>query len=251
MLRKVLIGAVATAALMTPSVAAADTNAVVGVAYNMQEIESTDWDRYGINGAFSHDFSNGTLLQFDAAGERIDAGGCCISAGYAAAHYGMRNDNYGLGAFVSLQEFSILSGLGVGVEGQLHMTNFVFNGSLGHLDFQDGDISGFGAQIDGAYYFSPNFAITGLYSHFSGDDDLDVEWDTYGIGGEWRFAGSPASIVLGYRHVEIEDVEGDNWTIGFNFDLGTDSLQDRARSGPSFNGASALHNNMNVLPGGI
>ena len=104
------------------------------------------------------------------------------------------------------------------------------------------------AQIDGAYFFTPNFAVTGLISHIEEDDDLDAEWDSYGIGGEWRFAGSPASVVFGYRHVEIEDVDGDTWTIGFNFDLGTDSLQDRARSGPSFNGASALHNNLHVLP---
>lgn len=250
MFKKLLAGAAATAAVMAPGLAAADTNAVVGVAYNMQEIESDDWDRYGLNGAFSHDFSNGTLLQFDAAAERFEAGGCCLSSNYGAVHYGMRNDSYALGGFVSVQEFSILAGLGVGVEGKLFLSNAVFNGSLGHVDFEDGEISATSAQIDGAYYFSPNFAVTGLISHTEGDDNLDAEWDSYGAGGEWRFAGSPASVVFGYRHVEIEDVEGDTWTVGFNFDFGTDSLQDRARSGPSFNGASALHNNIHVIPGG-
>ena len=84
MLKKLLAGAAATAALMAPGLAAADNNAVVGFTYNSQEIESTDWDRYGVNGGFSHDFSNGTLLQFDGAAERVDISGCCISTGYAA-----------------------------------------------------------------------------------------------------------------------------------------------------------------------
>ena len=248
MLKKLLAGAAATAALMAPGLAAADNNAVVGFTYNSQEIESTDWDRYGVNGGFSHDFSNGTLLQFDGAAERVDISGCCISTGYAALHYGTRNDNYGLGGFVSLEDFGFLSGLGLGLEGQLHMTNLVVNGSVGWLDFDDGDISGYAAQVDGAYFFSPNFALTGLISHTSGEDDLDAEWDTYGVGGEWRFDGSPASIAFGYRHVEIEDADGDTWTLSLNFDLGSDTLQDRARSGPSFNGAAALHNNLNVIP---
>lgn len=248
MYKKLLAGAAATAALMTPGLAAADTNAVVGVAYNMQEIESTDWDRYGINGGFSHDFSNGTLLQFDGAAERVDIGGCCLSTGYAAVHYGMRSDNHGFGGFVSLEDFGPFSGLGLGVEGQFHFTNFLLNGSLGYLDFDDAELSGYAAQIDGAYFFTPNFALTGLISYTEADEVIDADWTSYGIGGEWRFGSGPVSLVAGYRHLDIEDADGDAWTIGFNFDLGTDSLRDRARSGPSFNGASALHNNLNVLP---
>ncbi|MGH6951855.1 MAG: hypothetical protein ACREH4_13365 [Vitreimonas sp.] len=250
MFKKLLAGAAATAALMAPGLAAADDNAVVGFTYNAQEIESFDWDRYGINGAFSHDFSNGTLLQFDAAGERVDAGGCCLSTGYAAVHYGMRNDNHGFGGFLSLEDFGFVSGLGLGVEGQLHLTNVLINGSLGYVDFQDAELSGYAAQVDGAYFFTPNFAVTGLVSYTEGDEGIDADWTSYGVGGEWRFAGSPASVVFGYRHLDIEDSDGDTWTLGFNIDLGTDSLQDRSRSGPSFNGASALHNNLNVIPTG-
>lgn len=248
MFKKLLAGAAATAALMTPGFAAADNNAVVGVAYNMQEIESTDWDRYGINGAFNHDFSNGTMLQFDGAAERIDIGGCCLSTGYAAAHYGMRSENHGFGGFVSFEDFGIASGIGLGVEGQFHFTNFVANGSVGYLDFADFGLSGYSAQVDGAYFFTPNFAVTGLVSYTEEDEAFETDWTSYGIGGEWRFGSGPVSLVAGYRHLDIEDADGDTWTLGFNLDLGTDSLQDRARSGPSFNGASALHNNLNALP---
>lgn len=249
MFKKLLAGAAATAALVTPGLAAADTNAVVGVAYNLQEIESTDWDRYGVNGAFSHDFSNGTVLQFDAAAERVDFLGCCNAAGYGAVHYGVRNDNYGFGGFAGFEEIFGFSGLGLGVEGQLFFSSFVLNGSLGYLDFSDVELTGSSAQVDGAYYFTPNFAITGLVSYTEVEDALDADWTSYGVGGEWRFGSGPVSLVAGYRHLEIEDSDGDTWTIGLNFDLGTDSLQDRARSGPSFNGASALHNNLHAIPG--
>lgn len=248
MFKKLLTGAAATAALMTPGFAAADTNAVVGVAYNMQEIESTDWDRYGLNGAFSHDFSNGTVLQFDGAAERVELfGDCCISAGYAALHYGMRNESHGFGGFVGVEEFLSASGVTLGVEGQFHLTNFMVNGSLGYMDFGDIELSGYSAQVDGAYYFTPNFALTGLVSYTEENDTFETDWTSYGIGGEWRFGSGPVSLLAGYRHLEIEDVDGETWTIGLNFDLGTDSLQDRARSGPSFNGASALHNNIHAI----
>ena len=248
MLKRLLAGAAATAAVMAPGIAAADTNAVVGVAYNLQEIESTDWDRYGISGAFSHDFSNGTVLQFDGAAERIDFGFCCLSTGYAAVHYGMRSESHGFGGFVSLEEFGPISGIGVGVEGQFHFTNFLLNGSLGYLDFADAELSGYAAQVDGAYFFTPNFAVTGLISYADEDEAFETDWTSYGVGGEWRFGSGPVSLAAGYRHLEFDDSDGDTWTIGLNFDLGTDSLQDRARSGPSFNGASALHNNLNVVP---
>jgi hypothetical protein len=247
MFKKLLAGAAATAALATPGLAAADTNAVVGVAYNMQEIESFDWDRYGLSGGFSHDFSNGTVLQFDGAAERADISGCCASAGYAAVHYGVRNESHGFAGFVGVEEFFGASGIDLGVEGQFHLTNFTVNGSLGYMDFGDVDLSGYSAQVDGAYYVTPNFAITGLLSYTEESDSFDTDWTSYGVGGEWRFGSGPVSLLAGYRHLEIEDADGDTWTIGFNFDLGTDSLQDRARSGPSFNGASALHNNLHQI----
>jgi hypothetical protein len=247
MLKRLFAGAAATAALMTPGLAAADNNAVVGFTYNAQEIESFDWDRYGINGGFSHDFSNGTLLQFDGAAERIDISGCCVSAGYAAVHYGMRNENHAFGGFVGIEEFFGVSGIGLGAEGQFFFTNFMLNGSLSYMDFGDVDLSGYSAQVDGAYFVTPNFAVTGLISYTEEEDSFDTDWTSYGVGGEWRFDGSPASIVFGYRHLEIESADGDTWTIGFNVDLGTDSLHARATSGPSLNGASALHNNLHAI----
>ncbi|PZO52873.1 MAG: hypothetical protein DCF16_08350 [Alphaproteobacteria bacterium] len=246
-MKKFLVGAVATAALLTPCVASADTNAVVGVQYNSTEIESFDWDSYGINGAVSHDFSNGTLMQFDANTSRVDISACCNSSGYAALHYGVRNEGHGFGGFVVLEDFFGYSGAGLGVEGQLFMNNIVVNGSLGYVDFNDLDFSLVSGQVDGAYYFTENFAVTGLVAYTQDDGAFDEDWVTWGIGGEWRFNNSPASIELGYRAADIDDDDVSSWMIGVNLDLGTGTLRERASSGPSFNGAEALHSNLNII----
>lgn len=246
-MKKFLVGAVATAAILAPGLASADTNAVVGFQYTGAEIDSTDWDQYGINGAFSHDFAGGTYIQFDAASERVDLSGCCFSTGYAAAHYGVRNDSYAFGGFVSFDELFIYSGLGYGVEGQWYLPNMVFNGSVAYTDFSDLDVSTTSASIDGSYFFSPNLSVTGAVTMADDElygDDLTI----WGLGGEYRFANHPVSIELGYRQGEVFGEDTSAWTIGFNIDLGADSLYDRATSGPSLSGASKAHDAINAFP---
>lgn len=237
-MKKFLAGAAAAAAILAPAMASAETNAVVGIQYSNTEFDSFDFDSYGFSGAFSHDFDS-TFLQFDGEYNRIDGGGCCSSGGYGAMHYGVRNDNYAFAGVISLNDFFGTSGLGYGVEGSLYFSNFVVNGALGQVDFSDVDIGTTTIAADASYFFTPNFALNGLISHSEGDDNLDADWTTYGIGGEWRFSG-PASFTFGYRTTEIEDEEADAWTIGLNFDLGTGSLQERATSGPSMFGGRAL-----------
>jgi hypothetical protein len=246
-MKKFLIGAAATAAMLAPTVASADTNAVVGLAYSSSEVDSADWDQYGINGAFSHAFDGGTFIQFEAASERVDFGGCCFSTGYAAAHYGVRNDSYALAGFVSFDELFIYSGIGYGVEGQWYMPNMVFNGSLAATDFGDLDASTTSASVDGSYFFTPNFSVTGAVT-FADDELYGDDLTIWGIGGEYRFANNPVSIELGYRQAEVFDDDVTAWTIGFNIDLGADSLYDRATSGPSLSGASYSHQAIGIVP---
>jgi hypothetical protein len=246
-MKKILIGAAAAAALLTPAIASADTNAVVGLQYSNTDVESFDFDSYGINGAFSHDFSNATVFQFEGASTRIDAGGCCISSGYAAAHYGLRNDTYALAGFVSFDELFVYSGLGLGIEGQYYLNNIVLNGSIGYADFDDIDVSTTVASVDGTYFFTPNLGLTGLVA-VSDDEVYGDDTTTYGISGEYRLANSPTSFELGVRQTDVFDDDATVWSIGVNFDFGTGSLQERATSGPSFSGASNLHDNLSLVP---
>jgi opacity protein-like surface antigen len=247
-MKKILLGAAAAIAIAAPSVAAADTNAVVGLQYSNTDIDGFgDFDQYGLNGAFSHDMGSG-VLQMDGEMGRVDAGGCCVGNSYGAVHYGWRNDSHAFGGFAGLSDFFIASGLGVGVEGQLFLGNFNLGGSVGHVDFDDFDLDATSAQIDGAYFLTPNFAINGLVAFSEADfSGSDADWTTLGIGGEWRFDSSPFSIDAGYRNTDFDGDEADTWTVGVNWDLGTASVQDRTRTGPGFQGARNMFDVMSVL----
>ncbi len=240
-MKKLLAGAAAAAAILAPGIASADTNAVIGLQYSNTEFDGgDDADSYGFNGAFSHDLASGAVLQFDGEWNRTDAGGCCFGTSYGAVHYGVRNESYSFGGFVGLTDM-LYSGLGVGIEGQLFLGNLNLNGAIGVVDFDDADLQSFGAQIDAAYFFTPNLALTGLVAQNeidfgSGESDAT----SLGIGGEWRMSASPISFVAGYRNTDYDVGEADTWTIGVNFDLGTGSIQERTRSGPGFGGAEAV-----------
>ncbi len=247
-MKKFLAGAAAAAAILAPAMASAETNAVVGLQIGNGEVGSFDWDEIGLEGAVSHDFSNGTFLQFDGASSRVDVGGGNISNGFAAVHYGVRNDNYALAGFVSFDEVVYFSALGIGVEGQYFLPNMVFNGAIANVSVDDPiDGDSWGASLDGSYFFTPNFSLTGAVT-LTDDELFGEEVTTWGLGGEYRFNGSPFSVELGYRQADIFDEDLTHWTIGFNVDLGADTLYDRATSGPSLMGASRVHDAIGVTP---
>lgn len=239
-MKKILLGAAAALAVVAPSVAAAETTAVVTLDVSTAEIDDFDWTSYGLEGAFNHDFSNGTFMQFDASTDRIDVEGCCFSTSYAAAHYGVRNDNYALAGFVSFDELFIYSGLGLGVEGQLYLPNIVINGSVAYTDFDDADFSTTSAAIDATYFFNPNLGVTAQVN-VADDEIYGDDVTAFGLRGAYRFANSPASVELGVRQAEIYDEDVTAWTIGLTLDFGMESLQDRATRGASLSGASSAH----------
>lgn len=249
-MKKILLGAAAAMAIAAPGVAAADTNAVIGAHYSNTDFDSFDFDSYGINGAFSHDLRSGAVLQMDGRWNRLDVGSGAPDLGgsYGAVHYGMRNDAYSFAGFIGFSDFFALSGTGVGIEGQMFLGNVNLGGSLGYADY-DGELDATNVQVDGAYFFTPNLALTGVVAYTEVDfgPGGDADFTTLGIGGEWRFDGSPFSINAGYRNHDFDGGDADTWLIGFNVDLGTGSVQDRTRSGPGLTGAQALFGAIGTL----
>jgi hypothetical protein len=246
-MKKFLVGAVATAALLTPAIASADTNAVVGAQYGNTDFGAGDFDGYGINGAFSHDFSNGHIFQFDGEHGRVSTDGSPdFSDAYGAAHFGVRNQSHALAGFVSMDEFFGLSGAGFGVEGQLYLNNVVLGGSLGHVGYDDVDLGATQLQVDGSYFFTPNLAVNALVAQTEGADDFDGDITSYGVGGEYRF-NNPFSITANWRTDDFDGGDADTWTIGVNFDFGTGSLHERATTGPSLQGGRNLSEALTAL----
>lgn len=247
-MKKFLVGAVATAALLTPCVANAETNALVGIQYANTDIDDEDYDAYGFNGGFSHDLNNGWFIQMDGEYNRVDIDGCCYTDNYAAFHAGMRSENHAVAGFVSLGDFFGYSGLGYGLEGSLYWNNIVLNGVIAHEDFSDIDVAVTTYGVDGSYFFTPNFAINAEISQNEGDDAFDGSWTTYGIGGEWRMPTNGTSFTLGWSTTDYDsDFDADTLRFGVNFDLGTGSLRERASEGPSLGGAQTLNAALNGL----
>lgn len=248
-MKKFLVGAVATAALLVPAIASAETNAVVGLEFGNTDFDGGDFDRLNFNGGFSHDMNNGWLFQMDGEHGRIDESGSPeIATGYGAAHLGVRNESHALAGFVSFQDFFGISGTGFGVEGQMYLNSFVLGGSIGHADFGDADLTATSFQVDGAYYFTPNLSVNALLATSEADfgGGGEDEWTSMGVGGEFRFHG-PFSVHANWRNDEYDGYEADTWKIGFSYDFGTGSLHERATTGPSLQGASNLSDSIGGL----
>lgn len=242
-MRKVALGAAAIALMAAPGLAHADTNAVVGIDYNRVDFPFEDADVYGISGAFNHDISDWNF-QMDGYAGRASAGFCCLSTNYAAAHLGVRRENYSAAGFVALQSFSSLSGINVGVEGQMFFSQAMVEGSVSYTDWGDVDLSATNAQIDGSWFFTPDFSVNGVLGYTSADEGgSNGNFTSYGVSGEYRFANNPTSVSLGWRRLDGEGDHSDTWSIGLTFDLGTGSLQDRTTKGPSWNGARSVYDN--------
>ena len=247
-MKKLVLGAAAAAALLAPAVANAETNAVVGIDYTHLDFDSLgDANMYGINGAFNHEFSNGWQVQMDGAADRVDGGFCCINENYAAAHYGMRTDQYSFAGFVGLQSFSIFSGIDVGVEGQMHFGQASVGGSISYIDFGDVGLNAWNANLDGVYYFTPNFSVNAGAAYTNLDEGGNADYWTWNLGGEYRFDNSPFSMSLGYRQSDLDGASVDAWTVGLTLDLGTGSLQERRVKGPSWGGARSIYDNIGPL----
>ncbi|MFZ2028858.1 MAG: hypothetical protein WAU68_01000 [Vitreimonas sp.] len=249
-MKKLVLGAAAVAALLAPAIAHADTNAVVGIDYNHVNFDGgTDGNVYGLNGAFNHDFANGWQIQMDGATDRLDGGGCCVNQNYAAAHYGVRTDQYSYAGFIGLQSLSIFSGVDIGVEGQMHFNQASVGGSVAYVDFGDVDINAWNVNLDGEYYFTPNFSLNAgaAYTNLDGYFGGNIDYWNWGLGGEYRFDNSPFSVSLGYRQLDADGGQVDTWSIGLTMDLGTGSLQDRRVKGPSWGGARSMYDDTAVL----
>lgn len=246
-MKKLALGAAAAAAILAPAVAHADTNAVAGLEYaHLDSDIGGDANAYGLNGAFNHDFSNGWELQMDGAVDRMDASGCCTSASYAAAHFGMRNEQSSFAGFVGLQDLSIFSGIALGIEGQWNFDNASLGGSVSYVDFGDIDANATHVAANGVYFFTPNFSVNAGVGYVNSDGAFfgDEDYWTYNIGGEYRFDNSPASVSLGWRHLDLDSNNVDAITVGLTLDLGTGDLHSRRTHGPSWDGARSMYDDL-------
>lgn len=238
-MKKLLLGAAALIAIAAPGAAAAQTTASAGIQVGNTETDTgADFDNYGLNAGFAHDFG-GWTFQADGVSERLDAGGAEVGVGYGAFSAGVRNDSYALYGFLGHESLLVASGIQVGAGGQLYLGSATLNGTIGIVDFDGASVTA--ATVDGTWFFTPNFGLTGEVGYGEADAAGDPDWTAYGIGGTWRLTGSPVSFDFGYRQIDGDGVDADQWRLGLSFDFGTGTAQERSQDGPSFNGARRLY----------
>ncbi len=243
-MKKILLGAAAALAMAAPGVAMADTAEVGAHIGNVEPDAGSDADYWGLDGAYSHDFSSGWTLQMDGTHQSLDGGGSDVGTSYGAVNLGMRHAGHAVYGFVGLSDIFAVSFTNVGVGGQLYLGNATVNGSVGYA-WSDtfGDPEVLNGHIDGTWFFTDNLGLMAEASwaelDASGGGSNDVE--TLGVGGIFRFTGSPVAINLNYRNVDTDTNELDVWQAGVVYHIGTGSARQRSQEGASWNGAANLH----------
>jgi hypothetical protein len=200
----------------------------------------SDFNTYGLDIAYSHDFSNGWTVQADGSSERLDGSGGHFGQGYVGVSAGVRNDGYSFYGFVGQGTVTgFVDGVGVGVGGQMYFQNATLNGSVGYADGDGVHIAE--VDVNGAWFINENFGLTGDVNY----SDFDFKTSTsYGVGATWRFTGSPIALDLGYQNY-TGDADSNVWRIGFTMNWGTDSARDQSQKGPSWDGVRVLDRSAN------
>lgn len=243
-MKKVLWGAAALLAAAAPGVANADS-ASIGIHTATADVENSDeLDFYGLDGAWTHEFGNGWSIQADGQHDRIDVGGE-TGAGYGAVAAGMRNDHHAVYGWVGLNDVLASSGISYGIGGELYFGQAVLTASYGAVNFEEAllpEAEVTSLEFGGTWFFTPNFGLSGELGWSEAEImSTEIEGDTYGVGAVYRFDGTPFAINARYRHDDYDAGEIEAFLVGFSLNFGTETAQEQATTGPSWNGARRIH----------
>jgi hypothetical protein len=150
-----------------------------------------------------------------------------------------RRSSGAYGAFLGFDNFDTPGGdvdeVSIGGFLQLYSGDANWTAQLGFSDTED-DFEVLHLDGEGRFFLSPDFSaqvhfgVGDIDAPGGGDDDF---W-TGGVGGEWRFAGSPFSLYGGWNHVDFDGGDSDQLGIGLRWNFGGGTLLDRSRSGASY-----------------
>jgi hypothetical protein len=238
-MKKLMWGA-ALLALAAPNAAFADT-ASVGVHTANVDVEGSDeYDFWGLDGGWSHEFSGGWVIQADGQHDNVDLDVIETGASYGAVALGMRTDRYAAYGFIGLSDILAASGTSYGAGGQLYFDRFTLDASVSRTDiegglFFDGETTAF--RLGGMYFFMPNLGVGAELT--SAEAELlgtSMDGDGYAINAIYRFNG-PVAITGRYRHDDWDGGEMDALLFGVSLNFGTESAQEQINRGPNWTGA--------------
>lgn len=225
-MKKTTILGAAAVALMAAAPAHAEGGYVGGVYGNVDVGSLGDADFYGVEGAFA-----GANFEIDGAFLDGDQSDSSVSV---AGHLFNRTDTHLFGGFVSLSDASDSTTWTAGLEGNLYFDNVTLAGAVAYGSNDDLDADGYGINTEARFFLSENFRLQGALGWTAVDlgGGLDEDLMTYGVGGEYQFAGAPISLSLNWDTVDGDTVDADTLSVGVRYNWGG-SLLDRDRHGAS------------------
>jgi hypothetical protein len=229
-MRKLLLCAAAFAAIS--GAAAAETTGSVGVTTTNDEYSNNyDYDVWQIDGSIFHRITGPWAVQGELAFEEADYGTAEDDGQHYAVHGLYAADAFTVGLFVGQGElFNNTEADFYGVEGAYRLADWTFSGSI--IDGETGaDLDRYRAGAK--YFFGDNIAVN---ANFAMTEYGNSDWDTFDIGGEYRFAGLPITLTGSYLQFDADNgFEVDSWIFGARWNFGTANLREADRTAPIAN----------------
>lgn len=248
-MKKLLLGAAAALAIAAPGIASAETTGNIDVS-----IGNTDWDSGGdfdttaLGGAVQFDAMPGWTVGLEGRTtlQQWDGSSGDSTQSYAAVHADTSIGTWDVGGWAGLMSYYGTGGTTFGLETRTNFGNFSAQGSVGFVNFEDFfDYDGTNYQVQGAYFFTPNFSVNASASMTEiGFTFGDTEMTDLGIGGAYGF-GNGFEVYGGYVNSDIDydgggSDETDTWNLGVRYHFNGGSLQDAANNGATWGGVRAL-----------
>lgn len=248
-MKSVLFASAAAAAVLVAGAAAAEPTGYFDLGYANSEVDNGfgggEIDSWTLGGKIFVPMDSAIDWQFDGSVSNSDYGlGDDVTRVGGAAHAFTRNDSWAFGGFVAITDSDENDDAlwSVGVEGHKYLESVTLAGQLSYgQPFDDSDVDLWSVGGEARWFLSDNFRLDarlGATQIESGSTDIDFM--SYGVGGEYQFDGRPFSLYAGYDRTESDDLfdlEVDTFSVGVRFSFGGDSLKSRDRSGASFNGS--------------
>lgn len=201
--------------------------------------------------ALSYSDRSGFGGQMDLGYFKQDYGNLHVDLGSreAAEHLYYRSEGWLAGAFAQQRKYYVngnntnIKGYFLGLEGQVYFDNMTLYGQLGQgkWNYAAGstkpDVM---ATLELRYFMSENLRLDASINHLKEDarELFNYQWDqtTYGVGAEYRFAGSPLSVLARYEYADENlgarySADNQRLLVGVKFNFGKDSLRKSDREG--------------------
>lgn len=196
----------------------------------------------GVGASLDFPFTNTYGVQVDGRAFLAATVNDRIGAGSGTFTVYRRDENYGLGVFVSgvALDGNILGG--GGLAGLVYTESVTYFGSLEVIDAEGSSDPLVGGALGGTFFLTPNTALIGAGSIGVTTGSGDGVILGLSLGAEHRFDSSPLSVGADYTLAATTDDATVIHSAGVNlsYHFGTESLQDESQNGPGFPGGFSV-----------